>query len=104
MTAKSIHLVERMNLMKPVDRDNQIYESGFWVLSEHTAQDLVDSKIYLHDSQSAPAFFGGTILHWKKMTDGEHEGRILFTFKAESECKGFKTDSTGWAQEMKIVR
>lgn len=104
MTAKSIHLFERMNLMKPVDRDNKIYASGFWVLSKKTAQDLIGAKIYLHDSQSAPAFFGGTILSWTKMTDGDHEGRILFTFKAESECKGFKTDPDGWAQEMKIVR
>ncbi len=71
--------------MKPVDRDNKIYESGYWVLSETTAHDLIGAKIYLHDSQSAPAFFGGIILSWKKILDGEHAGRILFAFKAESE-------------------
>lgn len=104
MAIKSIHLIERMNLMKPVDKDRKIYESGFWTLSEDTAQDLIGAKLYLHDAQVAPAFFGGTILSWKKMTDGDYKGRTLFTFKAESECKGFKTDPTGWAQEMKIVR
>ena len=93
-----------MNLMKPIDKDCQKYESGFWVLSEATAKELVGAKIYLHDSQSAPAFFGGIILDWKKITDGEYEGRIAFTFKAEKECKGIKTDLSGWAQEMKIVR
>jgi hypothetical protein len=37
----AIHLVERLNNVSRIDRDRNEWESGYWVVSEETAQRLV---------------------------------------------------------------
>ena len=104
MRAVAIHLVEGYGKIEQIDRQNKIYESGDWKVSESTAAELVGGRIYLHSHQSDPSFFGGSISAYRKIEEGENAGRIIFTFQSLLECKDVTTSKAGWGREKKIVK
>jgi len=57
-----IRLVERLGNLRPIDKEAGVWESGYWVISEETAEKLVGGNIYLHSGQTKPSHFGGRIL------------------------------------------
>ena len=102
-----IHLIEKLTgglppIKKIAGQDNT-YESGFWTLSLERAETLVNGRIFFHENQLAPSFFGGKITMVRECSEGQYEGKIIFTFIALPDCKNIKTCKGGWAQEMKIV-
>ena len=104
MTA--IHIIKNdpgLPAITPVQSGSNIYSSGYWVIAEAKAKSLIGGKIFFHYRQTEPSFFGGIITDAEKVTEGEREGRVVFTFKADQNCKNVKTSRDGWAQEMKIV-
>ena len=98
-----IHLVERRNKVKLINRDQHEWESGYWKMSEKTAQCLVGGDLYLHDGQLQASHFGGTILGYRVHEGGELDGRMVFRFRASMEHKGVKTDRKGWARGKKML-
>ena len=102
----SIHLIRndpKLPQIKPVEPGSDLFQSGYWLVSEAKAEALKSGKIFFHEKQSEPSFFGGEITGIQRVTAGEYAGRIIFIFKPDPACKGVKTPREGWAQEMKIV-
>jgi hypothetical protein len=102
----SIHIVKndpKLPAITPVQKGSNTFRSGYWAVSPATANILKNGKIYFHEKQAKPSFFGGTISHFEVVTEGEHKGRIIFFFEREPTCKNVKTSPSGWAQEMKII-
>ena len=87
---------------RPVDKAANEWESGYWVVSEDTAQRLIGGQIYLHDGQNEPSRFGGTILSYRVHRGDSLDGRLVFRFRATPECKGVVAEREGWGNEKKI--
>ncbi len=101
--ASSIHLIERLGLIRPVAGSAGEFESGFWAVAEETAADLVGGDIYFHKKRAEPSFFGGRILGFRRQIEGEYVGRIIFRFRSEMDHEGVVTEREGWGMEKKIV-
>jgi hypothetical protein len=102
----AIHLIRndpKLPQIKPVEPGSDLFQSGYWVISESTAEALKGGAIFFHEKRSEPSFFGGEIMGFQKVVAGEYAGRIIFTFKSNLSCKGVKTPRNGWSQEMKLV-
>lgn len=102
--AISVHLIERMGHVRCLDKSIQLYESGWWAMTEQAAQELVGGRLYLHKAQDKPSFFGGAIQSYRIETNGEWPGRILFTFVADQAGKHVRAGRDGWRMERKINR
>ena len=63
MTA--IHFIERSDNVRKMDSRKNEWESGFWAVTEETAQKLVGATLYLHRSKHQPSHFGGRILSYR---------------------------------------
>lgn len=100
MTA--IHFVERLENVHPVIKDKNEWESGYWVVGEDTANRLIGGHIFLHRGQDVPSHFGGTILSYRIQQGGPEDGRLVFRFRAEMNCKGVKAGKDGWGNEKKV--
>ena len=106
--SKRIHLIvkkhsetgERLGLKT---LDENIHESGSWVVTEEVAKSLVGGDIYLHEKQQEPSYFGGKILDYRVEAEGENIGRVIFRFEYTREHKNFPAGSGGWGNEKKIV-
>jgi hypothetical protein len=98
-----LHLIRKndpdLPQIEPISRGATIYRSGNWLISEDKAHALIAGGIYFHRKQAEPSFFGGKIIAFEKTTDG----RVIFIFEYDESCRGVKTASEGWSQEMKIV-
>ncbi len=105
MTA--IHLIKKTDVglppIDPVAGAPHTFTSGYWTLSRETARSLIGGKIYFHEHQRDPSFYGGRILDAQRMVDGDYSDKIVFTFLFSSDCRDVRTTADGWAQEMKIV-
>ena len=99
MTA--IHFVERTDNVRKIDKMKNEWESGCWPMPEATAQKLVGAMLYLHRSKLQASHFGGTILSYR-VEQTAAEPCIVFTLRADADCKGVKTDRKGWAKDQKI--
>lgn len=100
----AIHLIARGRLNVNPARDAEgEWESGNWVVNEATASRLVGGDIYLHEKQSEPSYFGGTILSFRKLADGQDAERIVFRFRFSQAHRGVTTARDGWSQEKKIT-
>jgi hypothetical protein len=101
-----IHLIEKgdfpQNLVR-IDKENHVYDSGFWFVAKATAERLVGGNLYLHDAQDKPSRFGGTILSYQVAESGENEGKIVFRFQASMAAKDVPAGREGWGMEKKIV-
>jgi hypothetical protein len=76
-----------------------LWESGNWVVGEATAQEAIGGRFYLHESQKAAAWHGGTITGWRP---SEEPRRVIFIYRVDGP---FRVACAGpWAQEMAIAR
>jgi hypothetical protein len=101
-----IHLVERglhPENIRLLNKANNEWESGYWVVSEATARRLIGGHIFLHAGQQAPSHFGGEILDFRVHASGGESDRVVFRFRADVECKGINAGRNGWGNEKKIV-
>jgi hypothetical protein len=106
MNMAVIHLIKNdpgLPQITPIEQGSDIFRSGYWKIAESTANALVGGKIFFHEQQATPSFFGGVIIKSTKMDHGEYEGRIVFIFKSDQACRGITTPHNGWSQEMKII-
>ena len=103
----AIHLIKNnrgLPQITPIERGSNIYISGYWVILESKAKELIGEKIFFHTHhQEQPSFFGGVIVDATIQEQSPYEGRIVFTFRSDQSCKGVTTPRIGWSQEMKIV-
>jgi hypothetical protein len=100
MTA--IHLLERSDNVRKTDRLKNEWESGFWNVTEESAQKLVGATLYLHRSKHQPSHFGGRILSYRIEQAGPSSGCVVFTVRAAADCKDVKAEPKGWAKDHKI--
>ena len=61
----AIHLVERTDNVRKIDRLNNEWESGSWPITEAVAQKLIGGMIYLHRGKQQPSHFGGEIISYR---------------------------------------
>lgn len=101
----AIHLIEKAKVMHSIDKPNNIWESGDWVIAEATAHSLIGGNIYFHLAQTAPSYFGGEITGFRvNADDAVHApGRVVFIFKPSMAHKNISAGSEGWGMEKKIV-
>lgn len=99
-----LHFIEKAKVFKRINKEENTWESGNWVLSKQVAESSVGGDIYFHTEQAKPSYFGGEILSVAKIEEGPDAGRYIFTFKATMAHKGMKTEKQGWGMEKKIVR
>jgi hypothetical protein len=98
----AIHFVERTDNVRKTDRNRNEWESGCWPVSEETAQKLIGGTIYLHRSKQQPSHFGGEILSYRVEPSDTQAPCVVFTLRADADCKGIKTDRKGWSKDLKI--
>ena len=102
----AIHLIKNdqsLPQITPIERNSDIFRSGYWVIAAAKANALIGGKIFFHEQQTKPSFFGGVIKSTEKVDQGEYVGRIVFIFESDQACKGITTPRDGWSQEMKII-
>ena len=93
--SKRIHLIERDNRMIRLDTDSQVWESGYWVVSDATAKQLLGGSILFHKKQKEPSFFGGVILNYRIQKEGEWKGRVIFSFEYRADHRMVLADRGG---------
>lgn len=101
----SIHFVERKNNVRKIPNAPGEWESGYWVVSQSTADALVGGDLYLHENQDAASHFGGVILSWRLVADPstpDLNGRMVFRFRATPEHRGVRVGPAGWGNEKNI--
>jgi hypothetical protein len=99
----AIHLVERTDNVRKIDKSKNEWESGFWPVTEDVAQKLVGSVLYLHRTKLSPSHFGGDILDYRVEQAGTEAARVVFKLRAKADCKGVKIDGKGWSKDCKIL-
>jgi len=97
----NIHMVEPAN--KFVKLPDSQWESGWWILDENKARELVGGEIYFHKKQQEPSFFGGIITGYRIEQGESNQGKIVFTLQYNAACRNVKTDKNGWSKRMKII-
>ncbi len=84
----AIHLICRRNGVGlqglTYDKGTKRFASGRWLIQREDALKLIDGKIYLHPTKTSGATIGGTV---KEVIGPDHEGRFVFVFMSELECK-----------------
>ena len=98
----TIHLVERIGRYKEVDPAKGEWESGYWNISEKSAQRFVGGRIYLHPGQLKPAHIGGIITRYR-LEAFKEKIRVVFTFRCDPAFRGYTTSKKGWGNEQKRV-
>ncbi|MEO8005430.1 MAG: hypothetical protein ABI771_11030 [Betaproteobacteria bacterium] len=101
----AICLIERLRKQLPLVRGGNEWESGNWDIAEKKAEALVGSRIYFHQKQAEPSYFGGTITAYRVLPVDHPQtpGRIVFTFVRDAQGRGFTAGSTGWRNEQKTI-
>ena len=97
------HFIERTDNVRKTDRQKNEWESGFWPVTEETAQKLVGASIHLHRTKNQPSHFGGTILSYRIEQSGPSAGLVVFIVRATVDGKDVKVDSRGWSKDYKIL-
>jgi len=98
----AIHLIERTDKVRKIDRDRNEWASGGWAVPEPVAQKLVGGSLYLHRGKQQPSHFGGQILSYRIEETGPEAGLVVFTVRAKMDCKEVTTDRKGWIKDQKI--
>ena len=102
----AIHLIKKsVGGLPPITKvagEANTYTSGFWTLSEDTARSLIHCRIYFHERQREPSFYGGEIVGVERLLEGEYKDKIVFRFEFSADCRGVRTTRVGWSQEMKL--
>ena len=97
----NIHLVETGNNF--VKLEDNVWESAAWQLQEDDAQKLVGGRIFFHKKKQEPSFYGGTILGFRILQEGETQGKVIFQLQHCLSCRNVSTDSFGWKKAIKIT-
>ena len=99
-----IHLIENIGRFTRISEEEELWESGFWPVTTAVAEELVGGHIYLHSARAKPSKFGGVIQSFRVESEGEFEGKVVFTFLADMEHKNVFTGKEGWGMGKKIDR
>lgn len=101
----AICFMEKMRKQHPIVRGSNDWESGNWDVSQEKAQLLIGKRIYFHEKQADPSYFGGVISGFRVLPADHPEtpGRIVFAFTRDNEGKGFRAGSAGWRNEQKTI-
>ena len=99
--SKRIHLIERDTRM--IRMDGQIWESGYWAISEAQAKHLLGGSILFHKKRQEPSFFGGLILNYRVQDKGPSKGLVSFVFEYRADHRAFVAEASGWRQDVKVV-
>jgi hypothetical protein len=92
---KAIHFVCRNgDGVKKVQGEQNLWESGCWVISDERTENLIGSMIYLHDSQSKESYHGGDIVEVINMNN-----RRILRYVASMSAKNVPAPKNGWSQE-----
>jgi hypothetical protein len=102
MHMPSIHLIEKNEKYKIVDKDSDEWESGVWAVSIEKASNLIHGNIYLHRGQKEPSFFGG-VINGFRITGTAPNEKITFRFRRMLSHEGVTTEKEGWGNEQKRV-
>jgi hypothetical protein len=90
----SIHLIEKLGKpgLKQIDRENCVWDSGYWKVTPDNAANLVGGDIYLHTAWAQLSHFGGVVtaytVYHHPGDDGD--GSVVFRFHARREHKDVK--------------
>lgn len=101
MMPERIHLIERESNFSKLEGNR--CKSCCWAITSQKADALVGKDIYFHKKQKEPSYFGGKILEYELVTEGENIGRVIFHFEFTREHKNVSAGDGGWSNEMKIV-
>ena len=100
-TQNRIHIVEQQDRFVRIQEGE--YDSGFWPLTDKIAGKLVGGLILFHEQRNKPSYFGGRILSYRIQDGGEHDGKIIFRFRYEEECRKIPA-AGGWKRSgLKLV-
>lgn len=101
----AICFIEKMRKQRPVTKGSSEWVSGNWDVSEGKAAALVGKRIYFHEKQAEPSYFGGVITSYGVLPPDHPEtpGRIVFTFTRDDDGKNFVAGPTGWRNEQKTI-
>ena len=99
----AIHLLERLDNVRKIDKSRNEWETGYWAVTEDIAQKLIGSVLYLHRGKARSSHFGGDILDYRVEQSGPEAGRVVFKLRAKADCKDVKIDGKGWSKDAKIL-
>jgi ribosomal protein L35AE/L33A len=100
----AICFIEKKRKQRRMQPNGALWESGDWDVSEKRAPTLVGKRIYFHEKQAEASYFGGTITGYRVLPhDHETPGRIVFSFTADAEGRGFNAGPSGWRNDQKAI-
>ena len=101
----AICFIERKRNQKRIEKGSDEWESGDWDVSPAKAQTLIGKRIYFHEKQADPSYFGGIItgFHICPTDNPKSRTRIVFAFIRDNEGSGFSAGSDGWRQDQKTI-
>ncbi len=101
----AICFIEKMRKQRPVTKGSNDWESGNWDVSQEKAAALIGKRIYFHEKQAEPSYFGGVIIsvHVLPHSHPKAPGRIVFTFIRDEQGKNFLAGPDGWRNEQKTI-
>lgn len=102
-SAIALHVIEKDGLeekhLKCVNKTKNVWNTGFWKVSDATAKSLVGGCIYVHTGQKASSHIGGRVISF----NSEDGGRKVFRFRAVKEMTNVFAGNAGWGNEKKVV-
>jgi hypothetical protein len=102
---KAICLIEKKRNFLRISLDVYRFESGDWVVSIEKAESLIGARIYFFDKQADESYYGGVIesYHLSPLNPEKKQDRVVFTFLADEEGRGFKAGADGWKNDQKTI-
>ena len=75
-----------------VDKEQRLWRSGNWDFKFEDAKKLIGGSIYLHETKTEPAYFGGEVRDVEQVEDTESSRslRVAFVFEASNNAKGIQ--------------
>ncbi len=99
----TIHFIERDGRFERVPDSADVWESGYWRISQETAANLVGGDVYFHSAKSERSHFGGVFLGSRVQTGGEFDGRTVVRFRYTKHHRGVSGGAGRWGVERKPV-
>ena len=97
----NVHIIEPVNNFVKLADDK--WESGWWSIDENKAKKLIGGEIYFHKKRFEPSFFGGAITDYRIDQSSPYQGKIVFIFQYNVNCRNVSTDKRGWSKRIKII-
>ena len=101
----AICFIEKMRKQRPLQPGGSEWESGNWDVAPAKAEALVGKRIYFHEEQAEPSYFGGVITKFRVLPANHPETprRIVFTFTRDAQGIGFNAGRSGWRNEQRTI-